>query len=366
MTYKPQAGMTDRQIKKELDRVAVAFEEKCLHGSAAFRSAEKFETVANAYMEHVEKNNLLRPRTVVRMKQLEPRTFHALGHIRIDKITTAQVQSFIDNLAEPGVNQRTGGGLSAKSQKHYLSFVSDVFEYAIRLGMATGNPCEHVDTKKLEHKEHEIYTLDELQALLDALQADAPPQYFTFFMLAAYTGLRRAELLGLEWSDIDFKTGVLNVSRTSLYTKELGQFTDTTKTKGSQRALKLPESVLANLKAYKAIQAERALKCGDQWHHTNRLFTKWNGEPMNSNTPYNFLLKFCREHGLRFIGVHGFRHTNASLLIASGADVKTVSENLGHSQVSTTLDIYSHSIETARAAASDAVSAMIDGKRKVK
>lgn len=355
-TWTPDPGMTPRQVEKELQRQAVLFEEKCkASGTAA--CTIKFEPFAHEWFtEYAEKQ--LRIRTVARLHQLEPRTYQAIGHLRMDKITARQIQSFINNLAEPGINKRTGGGLSPKTQSHYLSFISSVFDYAIRMDMLTDNPTKRVTIQKLEQKEREVYTLEETQHFLDLMQTE-PPVFQAFFVLAIYGGFRRAEILGLEWKDIDFETGVVTISRSSLYAKGVGTFTDTTKTKGSQRSLKLPLSVIDILRVHRKAQLEQRLQMGDQWHDHDRLFTTWNGEPMGTGTPRKWLIAFCEKHGLRYLGIHSFRHLNASLLINSGVDLKTVSASLGHSQTSTTLNIYAHTFAAAQARASEAIAEVL-------
>lgn len=99
---------------------------------------------------------------------------------------------------------------------------------------------------------------------------------------------------------------------------------------------------------------------GDRWKDTNRLFVTAEGCPMRPSTPYYWLKSFCKATGQRFLGVHQFRHLNASLLIDSGADPRTVSSSLGHSQVSTTLNIYTHTFEAAQARAGEAVAAALE------
>ena len=117
------------------------------------------------------------------------------------------------------------------------------------------------------------------------------------------------------------------------------------------------------LRKYKAEQAKARLKLGDKWINTDRLFTAWNGEPMNTNTPYNWLARFVKRTGMRKVTIHSFRHLNASLLITSGVDVKTISASLGHSQTSTTLNIYAHSFAQAQAKASEAVADVLNFKK---
>ena len=126
--------------------------------------------------------------------------------------------------------------------------------------------------------------------------------------------------------------------------------------------MKLPAAVFDVLRDLKREQAREHLKLGDYWKGTGRLFTALDGSPMHPATPYSWLRKFCGETGQRFLGVHQFRHLNASLLINSGADVKTVSSSLGHSNVTTTLNIYSHTFEEAQAKAADAVADLLAHK----
>jgi len=141
----------------------------------------------------------------------------------------------------------------------------------------------------------------------------------------------------------------------SQYTKERGIFTDTTKTRGSQRTLKLPADVFALLRRYRSEQAQQRLLMGDRWTAGERLFSNADGGLLHPNTPYKWLEGFCNKTGQRFLGIHTFRHLSATLLIGGGADVRTVSAMLGHSQTSTTLNIYAHSFDEAQARTGKAI-----------
>lgn len=358
-TWRPTPGMSAKQIEKEVQRQAVLFDEACAAGAAA--GNVKFQAFAEQWFKEYAVPKL-RPRTVDRLHQHEARTYAALGHLRLDKITMRAVQSFINNLSEDGINQSTGGGLSPKTIRNYLSFVSDVMQYAVRMGMIQSNPCSNVILPALEKKEKAVFTLEEAQAFLESLEA-APLKYQAFFVLAIYGGFRRGELLGLEWGDIDFTHEVVTINRTSLYTKERGIFTDTTKTQGSNRALKLPAEVFNVLRRHRADQAAERLRLGDQWQPSERVFVTWNGGAMHPNTTYQWLKKFCESTGQRFLGIHQFRHLNASLLIHAGVDVRTVSASLGHSQASTTLNIYAHTFTAVQARASEAVANALSLKK---
>lgn len=364
MTWKPTPGMTSRQIEKELNRQATLFEEKVQNGGGASGNI-KFEQLADEWLDkYAEKQ--LKERTVARLRSLTKRTYAALGAKRIDRITAKNIQDFIDNLSEPGIKihnikkdtpkdeQPDAAGLSPKTVRHYLTFVSDVMSYALRLDMIPSNPCDRVIPPPLKDVERDCYTLDEAARFLELLEGEEW-QYRMFFTLAIYSGARRAELLGLEWKDIDFDNCTMSICRNSLYTKRKGVYTDTVKTKGSNRVLKLPVGIFELLKEYRVWQLEQRLKLADQWVDTDRLFTRWNGEAMFPNTPAWWLKKFCDRTGIRYVNIHSFRHLNASMLINASIDVRTVSAALGHSNTSTTLNIYAHTFAEAQARAADAI-----------
>lgn len=355
-TWTPESGMTARQEEKALQREAVLFEEECKNYGAIDGNI-KFEAFAKLWFsEYAEPK--LKNRTVDRYKQFEARSYSAIGHLRMDHITRRVIQKFIINLGEDGVNEKTGGKLSPKTIKNYLSFISSIFNYAILQGVAKENPCRNVVVPADTSVERDCYTLEEAQRFLTLLEVE-PIHWRVFFTLALYGGFRRGELCGFEWKDINFDTGVITVSRTSLYTKAMGVFTDTPKTKGSRRSLRLPDGVISLLRQYRAVQASERLSVGDQWIDSDRLFVAWNGKPINPNSVQGWLSDFFKRTGMRYVGIHSFRHLNASLLITGGADVQTVSSALGHSQTSTTLNIYAHSFAEAQARASEAVANLL-------
>ena len=163
MTWKPAEGMTERQIQKELNRQAVMFEEACAHGYRT--SAVKFQELAEEWFEEYGKLNL-RNTTFYRTKLLTRRVYPAIGHLRIDRLTARQIQGFINSLAKDGVHEKTGKPLARKSIIHYLSFISGVFTYAVRVGLVSENPCSKVVIPRVEVKEKEIYSQEEMQQLL--------------------------------------------------------------------------------------------------------------------------------------------------------------------------------------------------------
>lgn len=360
MTWKPDKGMTEKQIEKEVNRQAVLFEENCKNG---FQSkAVKFETFCEEWFAEYAKPNL-RNTTYSSLYHRRLRIYKAIGHIRMDKITARQIQVFVNSLSKEGANERNGKPLSPKSIKHNLSLISDVFSYAVRMGVVSDNPCSKVTLPKNDQKEKQIYTTEEATKFLELLNRE-PIKYRAFFNLAIYSGFRRGELLGLEWKDIDFENNVINVRRTSCYTPDRGIYTDTTKTKMSQRTLKFPQEIMDLLRELREYQDGEALKFGNKWVETDRLFTKDNGESQHPNTTYHWLEKFCERVGLPFYGIHSFRHLFCSLLVNQGVDIVTVSGALGHSTVSTTSNIYCHMLENSRARVSTAITDALNLKNK--
>jgi integrase len=296
------------------------------------------------------------------MKQLRKRVYPAIGHLRIDKITARQLQGFVNSLAKEGANEKTGKPLAPKTIRHNLSFVSDVFAYGVKMGVVSDNPCTKVTLPKVEQTEKKIYTIDEVQKFLTLLN-DEPLKYRTFFNLMIYSGFRRGEMLGLEWKDVDFENNIIKIRRTSNYTAQQGIYTDTTKTKKSQRTLKFPQCVMDLLREYKQEQDAERDKLGSKWVDYDRLFVKWNGEPMNNNTPYFWFNEFCEKNNFRFCDIHSLRHFYASALINKGVDAAAVSGALGHSTIGTTTSIYCHVFGQAQARASEAIASVLDFRK---
>jgi integrase len=348
--------MTERQIEKELNRQAVLFDEKCKYGHKT--TAVKFEKFAEEWLTEVAPFQM-KSTTYERIKLVRNRIYPAIGHMRLDKITTRDLQKLVNSFTKEGVNERTGGSLAPKTIRHYVTFISDVFNYAMRMDLVSNNPCNRLIFPTGEPKEKQIYTQKEIEKLFMRLQGE-PLKYRAFFTLITYSGFRRSEMLGLEWKDIDFESGVISVRRTSNYTKAQGIYTDTTKTKRSRRSLKFPPYVMEILRDYKAEQDKEREELGNFWVDTDRLFVKWNGEPMNNQTPYGWLKEFCERVELPFYGLHSFRHFNASALINAGVDVTSVSSALGHSVPSTTMNIYSHVFDTVQTKVSDAITSSLD------
>ena len=193
-----------------------------------------------------------------------------------------------------------------------------------------------------------------------------PEQVRILFILAIYTGLRKGELLALQWSDINFEQDTVQVTRavTLVNGKPICK---PPKTKTSHRSVSIPAFLTERLMRLKQSQDEFRSQVGDYWQGGNWVFIQDNGKMMGYSTPYQALQDTITrynqdkspEYQLPHIPFHGLRHTSATLLIASHQDVKTISKRLGHTQTSTTMNIYVHALQESDQKASDALEAML-------
>ena len=354
MMWEPEPGMTDRQITKELERQVVLFEEKIRQGRVVNSDQNpRFQEFGEQWFEEYAAINL-RNTSYERMMSVSSRVYERFGNKRLDSISSRDIQRFLNDLMLNGKNKRTGKPLARKSVIHHLNLISDIFNYAVQMEVLNHNPCVNVKVPKGTKKEKQIYTLEEVERILTYLDQE-PLIFRAFFTLELNTGLRRGEMLGLEWKDVDWDNGIISVRRTSNYTPSKGLYTDTTKTPKSQRSLKLPDLVMDLLRELKAQQEHDRDEIGTKWVETDRLFTKWNGEPMFVSQPYGWFKRFCKRHDMRFCDIHSMRHFFASILINEGVDAATVSALLGHADITTTMSLYCHAFLQAQARAIEVV-----------
>jgi len=427
MTWKPSPGMTPKQIEKELERQAVLFEEQVrtghyLSGNVKFADfvetwfkdyaatqlrprtihgykqlkGRTVEALGHLQLDRIQPQhlsafykNLAEPgikarasyfcsvdlKALIKAKGLGLHQFCELSQVSDTTLKAAwSGQPVILQTAQSICNtlgldfqkafkpNDANKALSANTIGHYHSFISSVLERAVKWNLIVSNPCRRIDPPRVEQKKLQYLNEDEAARMNELLQTEDEP-YRTIFTLLLYTGMRRGELMGLEWKDIDFNTGVLSICRTSQSTSDGGTFTDDVKNPSSRRSMKLSEELLELLKQYREWQAGEQEKIGDRWQNTDRLFTSWDGTPMSPDAPYAWLQRFLKRSNLPKITVHGLRHTNATLLIGQGVNVRTVAGRLGHSMASTTLNIYSHELQSADAAAAEALGSIL-GKNK--
>ena len=228
---------------------------------------------------------------------------------------------------------------------NYYSVISRVFKYATSIDIIKSNPLDKIIKPKnrpLKAKEN-YYSKQELTDFLKVCKVDCKPVEYTFYHLLAFTGLRIGEAIGLMWSDVDFENKRLNISRTAV---KIGkeQTVQDPKTKRSKRVITLDDETLNVLKLWKRQQIKEYFHAGKAYQHdSNYIFTNNKGKWLLTATMKVKLSSFfCKHNKLKKITPHGFRHTHASLLFEAGITAKIISDRLGHNNVQTTLDMYTH------------------------
>jgi integrase len=227
---------------------------------------------------------------------------------------------------------------------------------ALRCGALKRNPADVVNKPRVHHREMKTLTLDQVQVLLDATREH---ELGTLLHLAISTGLRQGELLGLRWSDLDWKTGVLQVQRQLQRVAGQGlQFMEP-KTSAGRRSVVLGRELLARLGEHRKRQMEYRLIAGARWQESGLIFPSTIGTPMDARDLLRNFKAVLAAAGLPEVRFHDLRHTAATLMLQQGVPFKVVQESLGHARSSLTLDVYSHVVPAMQQDAADRMEAAL-------
>ena len=254
-----------------------------------------------------------------------------IGNIPLEKLSTMDLQKLYRKLMNKGRVERIEAkdqpkGLSAKTVRNINQVISSALDFAVAQKIIPENPCKAVALPKVEHKEMQTIPAEHLQAFLQ--EAKATGVYEMYYIELA-TGLRRGELLGLKWADIDWKNGIIKVRRS--IARVNGEIVESPlKTKNSYRAVSIsPQAV--------DILIEQKKKTTDQY-----VFPSPNGGPISPDSVNNMLKRVLARAGIPKVRFHDLRHTFATIALQNGVDIKTVSGMLGHFSAGFTLDTYAH------------------------
>jgi integrase len=268
--------------------------------------------------------------------------------------------------------------LSGATLNRYHRLISSILQAAVEWQVIESNPARRVKAPRVSHTEAAYLEDEAVSRLVEALQG-APIKWKTIVLLLLYSGIRRGELCGLEWRDIDFGKKLISIKRTSQYIEGLGIIEKSPKNKSSERVMKLPDYIFDVLKQYKAWQNSERLKVGDYWHDiveikfadgstetrkNERLFTQINGLPIDPNSVTRWVKKFQTANDLPKFTPHTLRHTNISMLIAANVPIRNIAQRAGHAKLSTTQDIYAHAFKKVDGMAADALANAIDPKAR--
>lgn len=343
-TFTVEPTWTEKSARKKAEAFAATFEKECREGTRT-DTRQHFA----AYCEYciaLKEERGLKHSTVTRYRELAERINIHIGHIKLKDIRPDTLNTFYSALAAPGQNQKTGGSLSAKTIVEHHRLIHTVLKQAVMEGLIPLNPADRVVPPKSERKEVNYFQPEEVERIRDALEAE-PLKWKAITHLFLITGARRGEILGIKWADCDFERNTIHIARNVQYSKERGIYTDTTKTKTSDRLVSVPAETMQLLRQYKAWQSGERMRLGAYYESEDFLFTQENGHPMHPDSVTDWMAKFAKRHDLPHINPHAFRHTMASVLYFRGADSVSISKRLGHAQVSTTANIYAHVIAKA-------------------
>jgi integrase len=291
------------------------------------RSAKLSEWLPYWLEEYIRPN---RKRTTYVKYEMHVRLYLVplLGSRRLESLTTANVRQMISKVTEQA---------SAATAKEAHRVLRTALTAACRDELISRNVVQLVPAPRVEPRELHPWSLDETLTFLEAARTD--PLY-PAFVLAVALGLRRGEILGLQWRDVDLDRRTLTV-RTTLNRGGKELYLDTTKNRRA-RVIPIPLMCVAPLRWQRLRQAARRDANGADWHDSDHVFTTRSGRPIEPRNLYRSFLRIAASAGLPQVRLHDTRHGCASLLFAAGVAPRTVMEILGHSQIAVTMNVYTH------------------------
>jgi integrase len=262
------------------------------------------------------------------------------------------VQAFYSSL--------TGKGLSARTVRFTHSVLSSAFKQAVQWRMLTTNPCSAVELPRKAAKEMLSLTPAEAARFLAEAVSD---RWGALFTLALITGLRPSEYLGLKWSDVDLERGQVSVQRSLIWRsfKRGDWYFGEPKTPRSKRRIPLPMSVISALKEHRRQQMQERLQAGAEYQNLDLVFATTEGQPLiRLNIVQKHFKPILKRAKLpETLRLYDLRHTCATLLLAANENPKVVSERLGHSSITLTMDIYSHVLPDMQQGASEKLECLL-------
>ncbi len=302
-------------------------------------------TLAELYLHWIENhvNINLENRTRVFYADLWERYLKGNGSLKLTAATSKNVYMLYSHIE------------GDRTKNAVYKMLKAIFNKAVKWGYMQNNPCDMLDTPKYKAKEKKALSESDIHTVMSNLYKE-PLMFQATVYFAAMCGMRRQEIVALKWSDINFAEKSFRICRAAARIKGQGTTTKATKTEKSNRVLFLPsglDTILINLRRQ---QREQKRKCGNKWVNGDWIFTQWNGEIMDIDTPSMLWRKFADSIGIKDVTLHGLRHTAATFMIKNNVPISTVSSVLGHAQISTTLNTYTHVVENTKRTAIDIMS----------
>ena len=257
-----------------------------------------------------------------------------IGFIKLQDLNIKVLEKFYTYL-------RTETNYADKTIQHFYVLINGALNKAVMWGYLLQNINSKIEKPKARKKEIKCYSPEEVEELLDAVRKECL-KYQAIIFLALDSGIRRGELTGLKWEDVDFENATISINKITQYVSGYGIYEKETKTDTSDRRIYISEYTLNILKKFQKEQKEKKLLLGDKWGNSKRIFTTEFGDDMHPDTPSKILKKIIKKYKLKTINFHALRHTSISLMISKGVQSQIISKKAGHSSVEVTHSIYSH------------------------
>lgn len=339
--HAPESATTE----KKRDKLAIAayhtYKNHC-KGKKELNENMRFSELCDHYFS-VYAPNKLKPITAYTYeKQVQNRFMDYFGNKKIGEITTSMLSDFFCNMTK-----ENGDPVDASTAKKCFTIMQSIIHYAVTQNFITDNPCKEVILPQKDScvsRRKNFLTEEELPRFLSLF--DGYSDFNAMIKVLLYTGMRSGELLGLRWCDIDFKKKQIHINHTL---SDVGghHFLTTPKTKGSKRTIAMSDTICDLLKQHRIHQLE--LQCSlVSFAHPEMVFTSGLGNYKDRSCLNTSFRRYLKNTEFDYLTLHGLRHSNATLLLNAGADIKVVSEHLGHSDISTTGNIYADILNTTR------------------
>jgi integrase len=254
-----------------------------------------------------------------------------IGDIKLKDLKTRHLQEIL--------NDRFDKGLKSGSIKLLHAIVNRSLKQAVKERIVHSNPAQAVEVPK-KQEEDKLHTWNKKQVNKFLARA-SDHRYYMVFFLAVNTGMRKGELLGIKWEDIDFNKKRIEVKRQAIRTDK-GTILKKPKTKAGNRIIPVTDNVIKKLKKHKIRQSENKLALGSNYKDKDLVNCNKIGDLINPVTAYTEFKEIIRSIKLPDIRLHDLRHTFSTLFLEAGGNIKTLQQILGHSSISVTMDTYSH------------------------
>lgn len=279
-----------------------------------------------------------------------------IGHVRLQELSSAALNVLYAELLASG--RKNDGGLSPRTVRYAHTIIRKALSDAVRWNRVPRNVADQADPPRSGRSgEMKTWTAAELRAFLNSVEVN---RLYAAWLLMATTGMRRGEVLGLRWSDVNLDQGTASVQQT-LSSVGYKLVFSSPKTKSSRRSVPLEPLTIAALRAHRKAQLEERVAWGPAYQPTDLVFAREDGAPVHPDRFSKVFGAHIKAADLSSIRVHDLRHTYATLALGAGVHPKVVSEILGHSSITITLDTYSHVVPSMKEDATARVAGLIFG-----